>query len=117
MIQKKRRQFKVDAANRSIGRVASEVANLVIGKKEPDYAPNILPNIYVTVLNIEKVKISEKKLNSKIYYHHSGYPGGLKETLWRDIFKKSPKNLFLLVIKNMLPNNKLRREILKHINF
>ena len=111
------KSYTVDANNRSLGRMASEVAILIRGKNSPDYSPQNLPQVEVVISNIDKVKISEKKLDTTFYYKYSGYPGGMKRKSIREIYEKSPKTLFLKVIDNMIPANKLKKHILKRIRF
>ena len=113
----KLKSYTIDASNRVVGRLASEVATIIRGKTSAEYSPHVLPQVNVTILNIDKIKISEKKLDSTFYYHYSGYPGGMKSRSVRDFFEKSPKSLFLKVIDNMIPANKLKKSILKRIKF
>lgn len=109
--------YEIDAAGKAIGRLASEVAIIVTGKKQSNYTPNMIPSVKVIISNIDKIKISEKKLKNNIFYQHSGYPGGLKKKQWSEIFNKNPQLLFMKIINNMVPNNKLRKHLLKKIIF
>lgn len=110
-------EYKIDAADKAIGRLASEVAIIITGKKQSNYLPNTIPLVKVIICNISKVKISEKKLKNNIFYQHSGYPGGLKNIQWSYIYNKNPQLLFMKIIDNMIPPNKLKRHILKNIIF
>ena len=107
----------IDAKGRSIGRVASEVATLLTGKNEPDYQPNEIAKVEVILKNIDKIKISQKKLENSHQTWHTGYPGGLRQRTWMEIFKKNPQDLFMKVVYNMLPKNKHRSELVKKIKF
>jgi len=112
-----KKTYKIDATSRPIGRLATEVANLVMGKRKPNFERNKLSNTEVIILNIDKVKLTEKKLDKNFIYKHSGYPGGSKHKSWRIIYDKSPKTLFLKVIDNMIPRNRFKKHQLKNIKF
>lgn len=90
-----RKWYVVDAEGKTLGRLASEVANVLRGKNKPIYTPHIDTGDYVIVVNAEKIKVSGKKLDQKIYYHHSEYVGGMKETTLKEMMNKKP-NLLLL---------------------
>ncbi len=109
--------YPIDAADQQIGRLASRVASIVLGKSEPDYTPNNIARVNVVISNIRKVKISDKKLDENKYYRTSGYPGGLKEKTWREVYDKGPEYLFMKILRNMLPSNKLRVGMLKRVKF
>jgi large subunit ribosomal protein L13 len=109
--------YEIDATGKAMGRLASEVAIIITGKKQSNYLPNTIPLVKVIISNIDKVKISDKKLKDNIFYQHSGYPGGLKEKQWSDIFNKNPQLLFMKIINNMIPSNKLKKHLLKKIIF
>jgi large subunit ribosomal protein L13 len=104
--------IKLDATNKVLGRLASEIAIILRGKNKPDFVPHLLKGEEVIVENIDKIKITGKKLENKIYYHHSGYPGGLKKRKMKEI---SPAELLRKAVYNMLPKNKLRKEIIKRL--
>lgn len=109
-------QFSIDATNMAIGRVASAAAKELMGKNTTTYEKNILPNITVTITNASKLKISEKKLSEKLYERYSGYPGGLKfKNLGEIIAKKGYNEVLWLAVYGMLPANKLRPRIMKHL--
>lgn len=108
--------INIDATGMAIGRLASTVAKHLMGKNSPDYTKNILPNVTVVVNNASKMKISEKKLTEKLYERYSGYPGGLKfRNLSEVIEKKGYNEVVWLAVYGMLPGNKLRPRIMKHL--
>lgn len=110
--------YKVDAANRPIGRVATEVASLLIGKNAPDFARNIAPKVRVEISNVEKLKISEKKRSQKEYQRYSGYPGGQKTMSLEEMLeKKGHAEVLRHAIYGMLPSNRLRSVRMKNIEF
>ncbi|XOU94871.1 MAG: uL13 family ribosomal protein [Candidatus Kerfeldbacteria bacterium] len=110
-------KYEVDAEGEALGRVATKVATYLLGKNLPSYQPNKVANVLVEISNIDKVKTSQKKLKDTIIYTHSGYPGGLKEKKWMVLFNKNPELLFMKVVNNMVPSNRLKKEILKNIKF
>jgi len=99
----------IDATDRPLGRLATEVAVILQGKDTPDYVPYLPGKNTVTIQNGAKIKVSGKKATDKKYYRHSGYIGNLKEMTFEQIFSKNPKRVIELAVKNMLPNNKLRQ--------
>ncbi len=105
----------IDAKNRSLGRVATEAANVLRGKTSATYSPNIMPKIKVKVVNISQAKTTGKKYEQKKYMRHTGYPGGIKYTSLKKITAENPKAGFKKIIRGMIPNNKLRKEILKNL--
>ncbi|MEO5646224.1 MAG: 50S ribosomal protein L13 [Candidatus Paceibacterota bacterium] len=106
--------YTIDATEKSLGRLSSEVAALLIGKNKIDYARNVLSGNTVTVINAGKLKVSPKKLQEKIYTRYSGYPGGLKELSMAHIVeKKGYKEAIALAVKGMLPDNKLKNGMMK----
>lgn len=109
--------YEIDAKGKAIGRIATEVVKILVGKNKPNYTPNMISNAVVTIKNINKISISQKKIESTLIYWHSQYPGGLKTKSWLDVFKKSPEKLFIKVISNMLPDNRHKKELLKRIKF
>jgi len=112
----KHEEYTIDASGRSLGRVVTEAAVILRGKNKPDFQPNQLPKNKVTVINIDKVRITGKKIEQKEYKSHSGYPGSLKsEKIKSVISKKGMAYLFEKTIKRMLPANRLRNEILKNL--
>ena len=106
-----RKWYVVDAADMTLGRLASEVAKVLRGKNKPTFTPHIDTGDYVIVVNAEKVKVTGKKLDQKIYYHHSEYVGGMKETTLREMLAKKPEKVVELAVKGMLPKGPLGREM------
>lgn len=98
----------VDLAGQSWGRTATKIVPLLIGKHKVDYSTNRDTGDYVVAINATKIKITGKKLDQKIYYHHSGFTGNLKELTLRQLFKKDPRQVIYLAVRGMLPKNKLR---------
>ncbi len=107
--------YTFDATNESLGRLASRVATALRGKDEPTYVPHIFPTHMVLVTNITKAKFTGNKLTGKIYYRHSGYPGGIKSNTMQELFTKDPVKLFELMVWRMLPQNRSRVKIMKHL--
>ena len=107
--------YIIDAANKPLGRVASEAAKLLRGKHKPTYTPNIDNGDHVIILNCNDIVLTGHKLDQKIYRHHSGYIGGMKETTAREMLAKSPEKMIMLAIKGMLPKNSLGRQMLKKV--
>ena len=106
-----RKWYVVDAADMTLGRLASEVAKVLRGQNKPTFSPHIDTGDYVIVVNAEKVKVTGKKLDQKIYYHHSDYVGGMKETTLREMLAKKPEKVVELAVKGMLPKGPLGREM------
>ena len=106
-----RKWYVVDAADMTLGRLASEVAKVLRGKNKPTFTPHIDTGDYVIVVNAEKVKVTGKKLDQKVYYHHSDYVGGMKETTLREMLAKKPEKVVELAVKGMLPKGPLGREM------
>jgi large subunit ribosomal protein L13 len=113
----KRQTHIIDAKNRILGRLATEIANLLRGKHKPDFLPNKDMGDFVIVKNVEKLKISGKKMEKKIYYRHSGYLGGLKEIPLKRIWQKDPAKVLKMAVFRMLPKNKLRKKWIKRLKF
>lgn len=110
-----RKWYIIDAANKPLGRVATEAAKLLKGKHKPTYTPNIDNGDNVIILNCSEVALTGNKLNNKIYRHHSGYIGGMKEISAKDMLEKSPEKMMMLAIKGMLPKNSLGRQMLRKV--
>lgn len=106
-----RKWYVVDAAGYTLGRLASEIANVLRGKNKPIYTPHIDTGDYVIVVNADKVKVTGKKLDQKIYYRHSDYVGGMKETTLREMMNKKPERVIELAVKGMLPKGPLGRSM------
>lgn len=105
----------VDAEGRPLGRLASQVAALLRGKHRPTYTPHMDNGDFVVVVNASKVKVTGRKLEQKTYYHHSGYPGGLKETSLERMLERHPARVIEHAVKGMLPHNRLGRRLLRHL--
>ena len=103
--------YVVDATGHTLGRLASEIATILRGKNKPTYTPHIDTGDNVIVINAEKIKVTGKKLDQKIYYHHSDYVGGMKETTLREKLNKKPEEVIELAVKGMLPKNALGRKM------
>ena len=107
--------YIIDAANKPLGRVATEAAKLLRGKHKPTFTPNIDTGDHVIILNVKDVILTGNKLNQKIYRHHSGYIGGMKEVSAKVMLEKNPEKAMTLAIKGMLPHNSLGRQSLKKL--
>lgn len=109
-------KYTIDAKGRVPGRVATEVAVILMGKNKADFARNRIPEVEVEVMNTDALKFDAKKLRDKIYFHHSGYPGGLKkETQGKVIEKKGSGEVLRRAVYGMLPKNKLRDQMMKNL--
>lgn len=106
-----RKWYVVDAANMTLGRLASEVAKVLRGKNKAIFTPHIDTGDYVIVVNADKVKVTGKKLDQKVYYHHSDYVGGMKEATLREMMDKKPEKVVELAVKGMLPKGPLGRQM------
>ncbi|HEC77856.1 MAG TPA: 50S ribosomal protein L13 [candidate division WOR-3 bacterium] len=110
-----RKWYVVDATDKVLGRFASKIAGLLIGKNKPQYTPHIDCGDFVVVVNADKFRVTGKKLKDKIYYSHSFYPGGLKEISLEMLMKKDPKRAIYHAVSGMLPKNRLRARRLKRL--
>ncbi len=106
-----RKWYVVDATNKTLGRLAAEVAKVLRGKNKPTYTPFLDMGDCVIVVNADKIKVTGKKLDQKIYYHHSDYVGGMKEESLRDKLANSPTEVIELAVKGMLPKGPLGRQM------
>ncbi len=106
-----RKWYVVDAADMTLGRLASEVARILRGKHKPIFTPHLDTGDYVIVVNAEKIKVTGKKLDQKVYKHYSGYIGGLKETTLKEKLSKKPEEVIELAVKGMLPKGPLGRQM------
>jgi large subunit ribosomal protein L13 len=111
----KREWYVVDATGETLGRLASQVANLLMGKHKPIYAPHLDVGDYVIVINAAKLKVSGKKAEQKVYYRHSSYPGGLKSPTFKEIFGSHPSRVIEHAVKGMLPKNRLGRAMFRKL--
>ena len=105
----------IDAANKVLGRLATEIVVLLRGKNKPDFAPNKDIGSFVIIKNADKIRFTGKKFEQKKYYHHTGYLGGLKETPLKRIFEKNPGEVLRRAVFGMLPKNKLRAKQIKRL--
>ena len=111
-----RKWYVVDAEGCTLGRLASEVAKVLRGKNKPEYTPHIDTGDYVIVVNAAKVKVTGKKLQQKIYYNHSDYVGGMRETTLREMMAKKPEKVVELAVKGMLPKGPLGRSMMTKLH-
>ncbi len=111
-----RKWYVVDATDMTLGRLSSELANILRGKKKPVYTPHADMGDNVIVINAEKIKVTGKKLDQKIYYHHSDYVGGMKEQTLREKLAKKPEQVIELAVKGMLPKGPLGRQMYKKLH-
>ena len=102
-----RKWYIIDAADKPLGRVAAAAASILRGKVKPTFTPNVDCGDFVIILNAEKVVLTGKKLDQKMYYHHSGYVGGLKSVKYRTLMSTKPEMAIMLAVKGMLPKNKI----------
>ena len=110
-----RKWYVVDATGCTLGRLASEIAKVLRGKNKPTYTPHIDTGDYVIVVNAEKIDVTGRKLDQKMYYSHSDYIGGLKETTLREMLAKKPEKVIELAVKGMLPKGPLGRTMYKKL--
>lgn len=110
-----REWYLVDAEGQTLGRLASEIAKVLRGKHKPIYAPHLDTGDYVIVINAEKIHVTGKKLDQKIYHRHSGYPGGLKSITLREQLKKHPSRVIHSAVRGMLPHNRLGRATMRKL--
>ena len=111
-----RKWYVVDAEGATLGRLASEIAKVLRGKNKPEYTPHIDTGDYVIVVNAEKVKVTGKKLQQKIYYNHSDYVGGMRETTLAELLAKKPEKVIELAVKGMLPKGPLGRSMITKLH-
>lgn len=111
----KRKWYIIDASNKPLGRTAVEAAKILRGKHKPIYTNNIDTGDHVIILNCKNIVLTGKKLDQKIYRHHSGYIGGMKELSARALLDRNPEKVMMLAVKGMLPKNKLGRQMLKKL--
>jgi large subunit ribosomal protein L13 len=114
--QVEREWLLVDAEGQNLGRLATKIAQLLLGKHRPDYTPGVMMGANVVVINAEKVDVYPTRLDSKVYYHHSGYPGGIKEITLRRQLEKFPERVIEKAVWGMIPKTKLGRRIYKNLH-
>ena len=105
----------VDAQGQTLGRFSSKIAQILRGKHKVDFTPHMDMGDFVIVINAEKVKLSGSKENDKVYFRHTGYPGGVKETKYSEMIQKYPERIVENAVKGMLPHNRLGRSIMAHL--
>ncbi len=110
-----RKWYVVDASGKTLGRLSTEIARVLRGKHKPIFTPHMDTGDYVIVVNAEKVKVTGRKLDQKIYYRHSGYVGGLKETTLKDMLKRHPERVVEHAVKGMLPKGPLGRQMYRKL--
>ena len=111
-----RKWYVVDATGHTLGRLASEIASILRGKNKPTYTPHIDTGDYVIVVNADKIQVTGNKLDQKVYYNHSDYVGGMKETTLREKMAKKPEDVIYLAVKGMLPKGPLGREMITKLH-
>jgi len=111
----KRQWYVVDAQGQTLGRLASKIAPILKGKHKPTYTPHLDCGDFVVVINVDKVRVTGRKLDQKFYYRHSEYPGGLKSISLRDQLAQHPDRVLLAAVKGMLPKNRLGRQMIKKL--
>jgi large subunit ribosomal protein L13 len=107
--------FVVDAADKTLGRLASEIAHRLRGKHKPEYTPHVDTGDYIVVINAEKIRVTGAKAKDKIYHHHTGYPGGIKSISFEKLIEKAPERVIQGAVKGMLPRNPLGRAMFKKL--
>lgn len=107
--------FVIDATDKTLGRMATEIARRLRGKHKPEYTPHVDTGDYIVVVNAEKVQVTGNKPKDKMYYRHSGYPGGMKSISFEKLVQSNPERLIELTVKGMLPKNPLGRAMLKKL--
>lgn len=110
-----RKWYIIDADGKTLGRMSTEVASILRGKRKPIYTPHVDTGDYVIIINAEKVAVTGKKRTDKIYKHHTGFPGGLRETTFEKLQAKKPDEIIRHAVKGMMPNGKLGREMFKKL--
>ncbi|MAY10767.1 MAG: 50S ribosomal protein L13 [Alcanivorax sp.] len=111
----KRDWYVVDASGKTLGRLAAEVASRLRGKHKPEYTPHVDTGDYIVVINAEKVAVTGKKASDKMYYRHTGYPGGLKEANFETLISEKPQMVIEKAVKGMMPRNPLGRDMLRKL--
>ncbi len=110
-----REWFIVDATDKILGRLATEITIRLRGKHKPEFAPHMDMGDFIVVINAEKIRVTGQKLDKKMYYRHSNHPGGLKEKTLREMLAAKPENVITAAVKGMLPKNKLSAQLLKKL--
>ncbi|SFR64334.1 50S ribosomal protein L13 [Anaeromicropila populeti] len=111
-----RKWYVVDATGQTLGRLSSEIASILRGKNKPTFTPHVDTGDYVIVVNADKIKVTGKKMDQKIYYNHSDYVGGMRETTLREKMAKKPTDVIYLAVKGMLPKGPLGRSMITKLH-
>jgi large subunit ribosomal protein L13 len=114
--QVEREWLLIDAEGQNLGRLSTKIAQLLLGKHKPNYTPGVMTGANVVVINAEKIEVYPTRMEEKIYYRHSNYPGGLKEITLKRQLEKFPERVIEIAVKGMIPHNKLGRRILKNLH-
>ena len=107
-----REWYVVDATDKTLGRLSTEIANRLRGKHKPEFTPHVDTGDYIVVVNAEKVKVTGNKTTDKVYHHHTGYPGGIKSITFEQLMDKAPERIIEKAVKGMMPKNKLSRSMM-----
>lgn len=110
-----RKWYLINAEGQILGRLAVKIAKILAGKEKPIYTPHLDVGDFIIVINAEKIKVTGNKKEKKVYYRHSGYPGGLKKKTYEDLLKEKPERIIKEAVKGMLPKNKLGRQMFKKL--
>ena len=111
-----RKWYVVDATDKTLGRLSSQIASVLRGKNKPTYTPSMDTGDYVIVINADKIKVTGKKMDQKMYYRHSDYVGGMKEATLKEMMAKKPEDVIKLAVKGMLPKGPLGRQMIKKLH-
>ena len=111
-----RKWYVIDAEGQTLGRLSSEIAKILRGKNKPTFTPHVDTGDNVIVINAEKIKVTGKKMDQKIYYNHSDYPGGMRETTLKEMLDKKPTDVITLAVKGMLPKGPLGRSMIEKLH-
>jgi large subunit ribosomal protein L13 len=110
-----REWFVIDAKDQTLGRLAAQIAHMLRGKHKPMFTPNIDVGDFIIVINCDKIRVTGTKLDDKMYYRHSGYPGGFRSESLRDLMQRDPARVLQTAVRGMLPKNRLGRQMLKKL--
>lgn len=111
----RREWYLIDATDKTLGRLATEIARRLRGKHKAEYTPSVDTGDYIVVVNAEKVRVTGRKFTDKTYYHHTGYPGGIKSTSFKDMVATHPERIIEIAVKGMLPKNPLGRAMYRKL--
>ncbi len=107
--------YVVDATDKTLGRLSTEIANRLRGKHKPEFTPHVDTGDYIVVVNAEKVKVTGNKSTNKLYHHHTGYPGGIKSITFDKLIDKAPERIIEKAVKGMMPKNKLSKAMMSKL--